>query len=92
MTPAEFKRNREKLGLDHHALAAVLDINHRTIECWEAEVTDPNSRKPNPIACQVLRWLLDGFRPKDWETLTAPRIDKRIVTGKYIGSRTVRES
>lgn len=61
MTPDEFKQARRELGLTLSELAHILDTDRRTLQRWEA---DPNSsttaRAPNPIACQVLRWLKSG--------------------------------
>jgi DNA-binding transcriptional regulator YiaG len=59
MTPQEFKQARHKLGLSLSGLAKILDTDPRTIRKWEA-TTGTNCRNPNPIACQVLRWLASG--------------------------------
>lgn len=65
MTPEEFRLARRKLGLTLAQLGAILDTNPRTIRKWEA--TDgPNSRSPNPVAAQAMRWMLAGFRPPEW--------------------------
>lgn len=65
MTPTEFKEARKKLGLTQSALAAVLNVNSRTVRKWEAEDAK-DDRPPNPIACRVLEWMLDGFRPPEF--------------------------
>lgn len=60
MTPAEFKQARQSLGLTLSQLAAILDVDSRTIRKWEAPESALTSRDPNPTACQVLRWLASG--------------------------------
>jgi DNA-binding transcriptional regulator YiaG len=66
MTPHEFKEARITLGLSQAQLGEILNTNPTTIRKWEAESDRSTSRKPNPVAVQVLRWLLDGFRPPQW--------------------------
>lgn len=63
MTPTEFKEARYKLGLSASDLGAILNTDPRTVRRWEDE---SGTRPPNPIACQVLQWMLDGFRPPEW--------------------------
>ena len=60
MTSAEFKEARQKLGLSINELARILDTNPLTIRRWEMPDDRGTSRSPNPIACQVLRWLEAG--------------------------------
>lgn len=67
MTPQEFKMARQKLGLSLMQLSAILDTDPRTIRKWEA-IQGNSARKPNPVASQVMKWLLDGFRPPEWPT------------------------
>lgn len=63
MTPAEFKEARRELGLTAAALGHILDTNPRTIRKWEL---DDGTRPPNPIACRVLEWMLNGYRPPEF--------------------------
>ena len=60
MTAQEFKEARRKLGLSVNQLAAILDTNPVTIRKWETDPGHSTARSPNPIACQVLRWLESG--------------------------------
>ena len=60
MTAQEFKEARRKLGLSVNELAAILDTNPVTIRKWETDPCHNTARAPNPIACQVLRWLESG--------------------------------
>lgn len=63
MTPAQFKEARHKLGLSASELGAILDTDPRTIRRWES----PGDPRPvNPIAAQVMRWMLAGWRPPEW--------------------------
>lgn len=63
MTPEEFKKARQALGLTQFQLARLLNANPRTVSRWE-EVG--GGHPPNPIACRALEWMLDGYRPSDW--------------------------
>jgi DNA-binding transcriptional regulator YiaG len=63
MTPAQFQAARDKLGLTVRELGAILNSSQRTIRHWE---TADGTRPPNPIACRVLQWMLDGYRPPEW--------------------------
>jgi len=58
MTPQEFKEARRQLGLSQAELGKILNVNPRTIRKWEH---DDGTRPPNPIACQVLLWMLNGL-------------------------------
>ena len=58
MTPQEFKEARRQLGLSQAELGKTLNVNPRTIRKWEH---DDGTRPPNPIACQVLFWMLNGL-------------------------------
>lgn len=60
MTWIEFKEARQALGLSVSELAEILDTNPITIRKWETSPDHKTARSPNPIACQVLRWLADG--------------------------------
>ncbi len=60
MTAAEFRKARISLGLSVNQLGEILDTNPVTIRRWEMDDDKNTSRDPNPIACQVLRWLKDG--------------------------------
>lgn len=60
MTPSEFREARQSLGLTMRQLAKILDIDDRTIRRFEASPGSSTARNPNPIACQVLRWLQSG--------------------------------
>lgn len=60
MTNQEFKEARQKLGLSINDLSAILDTNAVSIRRWEMSDDKGTARAPNPIACQVLRWLASG--------------------------------
>ncbi len=60
MNSKQFKQARRELGLTMAGLARILDVNPRTVRKWEAPDTASTARAPNPIACQVLRWLKAG--------------------------------
>lgn len=67
MTPTEFKAAREKLGLSQEGLAQLLGMGSdggRTVRRWEAPEGTSNARLPNPIACTVVGWLIDGTLPR----------------------------
>lgn len=67
MTPEEFKAARERLGLSQEQLARVLGMGGdggRTVRRWEAPSGTSNARDPNPIACTVVNWMLDGTLPR----------------------------
>lgn len=66
MTPEEFKAARKRLGLTQRDLAVILDTRDSTIRKWEASDTASTARAVNPIAAQVMRWMLDGFRPPEF--------------------------
>jgi DNA-binding transcriptional regulator YiaG len=66
MSPSEFKEARQRLGLSGPQLARILNTDARTIRKWEADERASTARDPNPVACQVMRWMLDGFRPPEW--------------------------
>lgn len=63
MTPAEFKANRNKLGLSAAELGEIINTDPRTIRKWEHE---DGTRPPNPVAVRVMEWLLAGWRPAQW--------------------------
>ena len=62
MTPQEFQKAREELGLSREHLAIILGVTFRTVARWE-RVNKSSSRQPNPIACQVLMWMQNGLNP-----------------------------
>jgi DNA-binding transcriptional regulator YiaG len=66
MDAAEFKATRRRLGLTVAQLGHILNTAPTTIRKWEARDDASTARAPNPIACQVLRWMLAGFRPPEW--------------------------
>ena len=61
MTPSQFKQARQSLGLSQSELAAILNTTDRTVRKWEND-----ERGPNPIACRVVEWMQDGYRPPQW--------------------------
>jgi DNA-binding transcriptional regulator YiaG len=65
MSPLEFKEARHKLGLTLSQLGGILATDPRTVRKWEA-TGGTNSRSPNPVAVQAVRWMLAGFRPPEW--------------------------
>jgi DNA-binding transcriptional regulator YiaG len=60
MKASEFRAARQSLGLSVNQLAEILDTNPVTVRRWEMDDDKNTARDPNPIACQVLRWLKDG--------------------------------
>jgi len=62
MTPQEFRNARQSLGLSQSELGRMLGVNPRTVRKWEH---DNGTRPPNPIACRVLLWMLNGIEPTD---------------------------
>lgn len=66
MTPYEFKDARNRLGLTQAQLGAILDTDPSTIRRWEMPPGNSTARPPNPVAAQVMRWMLAGFRPPGW--------------------------
>ena len=70
MTGAEFKAARERLGLTYGELGAILgDIRPDTIrKKWERD-----KPSPSPMACQTLKWMLEGFRPPEWPSRLSER-------------------
>ena len=67
MISSEFKSARQRLGLSASQLGRILNTNPRTIRKWEE---DDGTRPPNPIACRVIEWMLNGYRPPEWPTTT----------------------
>ena len=68
-TSRDFKKARHDLNLSVTELARILNSNIRTIRKWEQDENsfqDGSPRPPNPIACRVLQWMLDGYRPPEW--------------------------
>lgn len=66
MTPADFKEARISLGLSQSQLGEILATSPTTIRKWEMDADRSTARSPNPVACQVMRWMLDGFRPPEF--------------------------
>lgn len=66
MNNIEFKEARKKLELSVNELGVILNTTERTIRRWEANPNMKYHRDPNPIACMVLKWMLEGFRPPEW--------------------------
>ena len=66
MTEDEFREARRKLGLTQGQLAKILDTAPRTIRKWETPADKSTARGVNPVAAQVMRWMLAGFRPPDF--------------------------
>ena len=62
----QFKKARRELGLTISDLGHILNTDPRTIRRWEADKNCATSRNPNPVASQVMRWMLNGFRPSEW--------------------------
>lgn len=66
MTPTEFKKARQELGLTASQLGHILNTDPPTIRKWEADEARKTSRNVNPIAARAMRWMLGGFRPPEW--------------------------
>jgi len=67
MDAAEFRQTRKRLGLYVRELGVILNTNDSTIRRWEMDGDHASTaRAPNPVACQVLRWMLGGYRPPEW--------------------------
>lgn len=66
MNNHQFKKARRKLGLSLSELGHILRTDPRTIRRWEADKSCSTARDPNPVASQVMSWMLDGFRPPEW--------------------------
>lgn len=66
MTPEEFKAARHKLGLTTAQLGRILDTAPQTIRKWEMPDTASTRRSVNPVAAQVMRWMLADGRPPEW--------------------------
>jgi len=66
LTPTEFKQARQKLGLSASQLGHILNTDPRTVRKWEQE---DGTRPPNPIACRVMEWMLNGYRPPEFPKL-----------------------
>lgn len=65
MTPEEFKRSRNSLGLSASQLGRILGVDPSTVRRWEMPPERSTSRPPHPTACRVMAWLLDGFVPHE---------------------------
>lgn len=63
MNPAQFKEARISLGLSQAKLGRILNTDTRTVRYWEDE---SGQRPPNPIACRVIEWMLNGYRPPEF--------------------------
>lgn len=66
MTPEEFKEARRKLGLTQSQLGVILDTAPQTIRKWELPPDKSTARSVNPVAAQVMRWMMAGFRPPEF--------------------------
>lgn len=62
MNGEEFRAARKALGLTIGEAATILGVSPDTIRRrWQMDKPGPN-----PIACNVMRWMTDGFRPPEW--------------------------
>lgn len=66
MTPEQFKEARRSLGLTQSQLGRILNTAPQTIRKWEMPATRSTARSVNPVAAQVMHWMLDGYRPPGW--------------------------
>ena len=66
MTSLEFKEARQSLGLTQSQLSAILGVAPQSIRKWEMPRERSTSREVSPIAANVMRWMLDGFRPPEF--------------------------
>jgi DNA-binding transcriptional regulator YiaG len=66
MTPTEFKKARQSLGLTREELASILNVTPSAIRKWEAPDGYSTARSTNPIACKVMSWMVNGFKPSEY--------------------------
>ena len=67
MNNEEFKAARKELGLSVKKLGIIINTNPVAIRRWESPNENTYSRSPNPVACRVMKWILeDNFRPPEW--------------------------
>ena len=63
MTNDQFKNARIALGLTIQELSEILNTHPKTVRRWEAN--NKSKRKPNPIACVLVKAMLDGsYKPQ----------------------------
>ncbi|RVN04098.1 helix-turn-helix domain-containing protein [Sinorhizobium meliloti] len=75
MDAKQFRECRARLGLSAAQMAAILNVDPRTIRKWES---DDGTRPPNPIAVRVVEWMLDGWRPPQWPGGKIGRSDEEV--------------
>ena len=66
MTHDELRAARAKLGLEQTRMAAVLAVDLKSYQRWEASPDMAYSREVPPLVARVVQWLLDGFRPPEF--------------------------
>ena len=72
MKAQDFQKARWALGLSAKQLAAILNVDERTVRRWEQATGTASRRDPSPTAVRVVEWMLDGYTPPEWpETLRA---------------------
>lgn len=70
MTNEDFIAAREALGLNVDEVAHILDVHRRTVERYEQPPGTSNARKVPPTVARVMRWMREGFRPRQWPRKT----------------------
>lgn len=67
LTQDEFRAMRETLGLTRRQLASIMGVSVHTLITWESNPeTNTGARAPSPVACKLMFYMVQGFRPPDW--------------------------
>ena len=72
-TNAGFRDGLDALGVKPSTAGLVMGIPDSTLSAWVR-----GRRPPHPTGASMLRWLLDGYRPRDWH-MTGPDFDEARV-------------
>ncbi|WP_062233600.1 hypothetical protein [Aureimonas sp. N4] len=73
MTPQDFRRIQEELGLDDAQMAEMLGFESaQNMKRLKADVDKPHHRKIMPYTARLLQAYLDGYRPADWPAGASP--------------------
>lgn len=66
MTPEDFKKARNDLGLSIRQAADIFGVDVSTLKRWESLDGTTASARIHPTAARAMQWLLDGYRPPEW--------------------------